>query len=87
MKKPLVSVPAPGSTKPGAPSGKSKRTGSLSLFMRKVYNLANLRLETLCNSMQVNNKFEFFYSTFQLVLNKLDRFSKIMIFLLAFLFQ
>lgn len=34
-------------------SGKAKRTGSLSLFLRKVYNLAHLRLETLCNSMQV----------------------------------
>ena len=37
----------------GAPSIKSKRTGSLSLFLRKVYNLTHLRLENLCNSMQV----------------------------------
>jgi len=32
---------------------KPRRTGSLSLFMRKVYHLAHLRLENLCQSLQL----------------------------------
>ncbi|XP_002737957.3 retinoblastoma-like protein 2 [Saccoglossus kowalevskii] len=36
-----------------APSVKPKRTGSLGLFFRKVYHLANVRLLELCNRLEI----------------------------------
>ena len=35
---------------------KSKRTGSLALFFRKVYTLANLRLEHLCHGLGMSDE-------------------------------
>ena len=49
----VMASPMKGGLAASRGGGRSKRTGSLSLFLRKVYNLAHLRLETLCNSMQV----------------------------------
>lgn len=33
-----------------------KRTGSIGLFFRKVYNLAHLRLDLLCKNMQITEE-------------------------------
>jgi len=49
----VMASPMKGGVAASRGGGRSKRTGSLSLFLRKVYNLAHLRLETLCNSMQL----------------------------------
>ena len=54
----LITTPGKTITTPGrqdssAKTGKQRRTGPLALFLRKVYSLAHIRLETLCNSMQV----------------------------------
>ena len=35
---------------------KSKRTGGLALFFRKVYTLANLRLEHLCHGLNIGEE-------------------------------
>merc|ERR1719219_489150 len=44
------------STVATASGQKPKRTWSLSLFFRKVYHLAHLRLDTLCQSLQVTDE-------------------------------
>jgi len=49
---PTLSV-APTQPPPGVAPAKPRRTGSLALFLRKVYHLAHLRLENLCQSLQL----------------------------------
>ncbi|XP_077982360.1 retinoblastoma-like protein 1 [Glandiceps talaboti] len=39
-----------------APAQRPKRTGSLGLFFRKVYHLANVRLLDLCNRLEINDE-------------------------------
>lgn len=52
----IINVPqSPGGSVRGS-AHKPKRTGSLSLFFRKVYHLAHLRLDTLCQSLQVSDE-------------------------------
>jgi len=46
---PMKPQPGPAPAQPSKP----RRTGSLALFLRKVYHLAHLRLENLCTSLQL----------------------------------
>merc|ERR1712130_900976 len=50
--KTVLSV-APSQPPPTVAPAKPRRTGSLALFLRKVYHLAHLRLENLCQSLQL----------------------------------
>ena len=50
---PIAGAPKVPTTTTTASGQKPKRTGSLCLFFRKVYHLAHLRLDTLCQSLQV----------------------------------
>ena len=48
--------PAPKSI--AAPANKPKKTGSLSLFFRKVYHLASVRLRHLCEQLSVGKELQ-----------------------------
>lgn len=57
MGKPFLEVTVvPPSESLDSDSSRAKRTGSLALFFRKVYTLANLRLEHLCHGLSIGEE-------------------------------
>ena len=49
--------PASPMKSPMRPVGRARRTGGIGLFYRKVYHLAHLRLDNLCQSLQVGHSY------------------------------